>query len=83
MHVDIIRVGGTRSGGAICLVRTYQVQAHNAAHGDVKDIVGEVHHSLWLKRVGCYFVSRFDGSAVIALLASQWRQHVPVRCQMK
>ena len=41
IHVDIIRVEGYQ---VICLVRTYQVRAHNAVHGAVKEIAGAAHH---------------------------------------
>ena len=44
IHVDMTRVEGYQ---VICLVRTYQVRAHNAAHGAVKEIAGAAHQSLW------------------------------------
>ena len=41
---DVIRVGRHRVFG---LVRTYQVRAHYAAHGAVKEIAGAARRLLW------------------------------------
>jgi hypothetical protein len=62
--------------------------AHNAAHGAVRDIIRAGHQSLPVVGVQEGWVLlrlAIDGSAVFALLASQWRQYIPVtvRCQMK